>query len=841
MSLEHSSYLSGRQRNLPACFIAIFFLSGLMGFCQTNISPSAQILRDLNNFRTMGSVLYVAAHPDDENNQLIAYLARGRNYRTAYLSLTRGDGGQNVLGPQLGDELGVIRTGESVAAGHVDGARPYFSRALDFGFSKDYSETLSIWDRQEVLADIVRIIREFRPDVVVTRFSLIPGGTHGHHTASAVLALEAFKLAGDPNEFPEQLREGLTPWQPKRILWNTGPFQSGDTNGTPLVRMNIGGIDSVSGESYAEIAARSRSNHKTQGFGNFTGFRGSAGARNDSFELLAGVAATHDIMDGVDTTWSRVPGGTPIAEWVNDVVAKFNPQDPAASVPALLKMKKRLAGLAKDDPIVNEKRELLDQIIQECLGLTVETTVPQAEVVPGEALNLHLNAALKSNVVPVRWVAARYPSIKTKSVVDADLSVNAPVSRDSVETLPANTPVSQPYWLREPQTAGMFRVDDPSLIGRPENLPVFPIEQVFNVDGQTLIVPDQPVQLSADRGEGETRELEVISPVTLSPASDVELFAPGAARPMTVTVTAARPDVSGSLRLSAPSGWDVSPATQSFHLAAAGDQAKFTFTVTAPAQPAAASITAEAEIGGRSYDNGRVVINYSHIPLLLLQPRAECRAVALDLNVNAHDIGYLPGAGDSVAQSLQDMGCHVTMLTGADLTPERLKSFDAVVIGVRAFNVRTDLVSNLPGLFAYVQAGGNVIEQYNRPGRDLKTDQLAPYSLNLSNGRVTDPSARMTFLAPDHPALNTPNKITNADFDGWVQERGTYYPDDWDGHWTPILACSDAGEAPLKGGLLVAQYGKGYFVYSGLVFFRQLPAGVPGAYRLFANLVSLGK
>jgi LmbE family N-acetylglucosaminyl deacetylase len=843
MNIDRLFHSQGRQRNLPACIIAIaiFFLSGLMGLCQTNVPPSAQILRDLDDFREMGSVLYVAAHPDDENNQLIAYLAGGRHYRTAYLSLTRGDGGQNVLGPQFGDELGLIRTEESIAAAHVDGARPYFSRALDFGFSKDYSETLSIWDRQEVLADIVRIVREFRPDVVVTRFSLIPGGTHGHHTASAVLALEAFKLADDPNAFPNQLREGLTPWQPKRILWNTGPFQSGETNGTPPIRINIGGTDSISGESYAEIAARSRSNHKTQGFGNFAGFRGSSGARNESFELLAGTPATQDIMDGVNTSWSRVPGGAPIVEWTDDVIAKFNPQDPAASVPALLKIKKRLAGLAKDDPIVNEKRQLLDSIIKDCLGLTVETTIPQAEVVPGETLNLHLSAALKSNVVPVRWVAARYPSIKTKYVVDAELSANAPASRNSVETLPANTPVSQPYWLREPQTAGMFRVDDPTLIGRPESPPVFPIEQVFNVDGQTLIVPDQPVQMTADRATGETRELEVISPVTLSQASDVELFAPGAARPMTIAVTATRPDVSGSLRLNAPSGWAVSPATQSFHLAAAGDQAQFTFTVTAPTQPASAGITAEAEIDGRRYDNGRVVINYSHIPLLLLQPRAECKAVCLNLNVNAHNIGYLPGAGDNVAQSLTDMGCKVTSLTGADLTPERLKAFDAVVIGVRAFNVRTDLVSNLPGLFAYVQAGGNVIEQYNRPGRDLKTDQPAPYSLNLSTDRVTDPSAPMTFLAPDHPALNTPNKITSADFDGWVQERGTYYPDDWDSHWTPILACSDAGEAPLKGGLLVAQYGKGYFVYSGLVFFRQLPAGVPGAYRLFANLVSLGK
>ena len=410
----------------------------------------------------MGSVLYVAAHPDDENNQLIAYLARGRHYRTAYLSLTRGDGGQNVLGPEFGNELGLIRTEELLAARHADGGRQYFSRALDFGFSKDYSETLSIWDREEVLSDTVRVIREFRPDVVITRFSLIPGGTHGHHTASAMLALEAFKMANDPNKFPDQLREGLTPWQPKRILWNTGPFQVNDTNGTPLIRINTGGTDSTSGESYAEIAARSRSMHKTQGLGNFGGFRGSSGPRYESFELLAGIPATHDILDGANTTWSRVPGGAPIGEWTDDAITKFDPQNSAASVPALLKIKKQLAGLAKDDPVVNEKRELLDHIIQECLGLTVETTIPQAEVVPGETLNLRLKAVL-SNLMLFPFDVDRsddHPSIKAKLTVDADLSSNAPVFRDSVETLPANTPVSQPYWLQVPQSSGMFRVAD---------------------------------------------------------------------------------------------------------------------------------------------------------------------------------------------------------------------------------------------------------------------------------------------------------------------------------------------------------------------------------------------
>jgi LmbE family N-acetylglucosaminyl deacetylase len=840
MNIKRLSPMPGRRIHLLAGIIC--FLGGLTGFSQTSGSSSTtNILQDLDDFREMGSVLYVAAHPDDENNQLIAYLARGRHYRTAYLSLTRGDGGQNVLGPEFGDELGIIRTEELLAACQVDGGRQFFSRARDFGFSKDYGETLGIWNREQVLADTVRVIREFRPDVVITRFSLIPGGTHGHHTASAMLALEAFSMAGDAQAFPEQLHEGLAPWQPKRILWDVGGFQAGETNGTPLIRINAGGTDATSGESFAEIANHSRSMHKTQGFGNFGSFGGGNGPRYESFQLLAGKPATSDILDGMDTTWSRVPGGAVIGKLADDAIVKFNPQDSAASVPVLLKIKKRLAGLAHDDPVVDEKRQLLDRIIQECLGLVVETTVPQAEVVPGEALSLHMSASVPSSVVPVRWVAARYPSLKTKFAIGTDLSASSVISRDSEETLPDNTPVSQPYWLREPETPGMFRVDEPNLIGRPENPPVFPVEQIFDVGGQTLIVPDQPVQVTAQRAKGETHDLKVISPVTLNLASSVALFAPGTTHSMTVTVTAARPNVAGILSLEAPAGWKSSPDTQAFHFAADGDQAQFTFTVTAPSQPTTASITAEADIDGKRYGNGRVVINYPHIPLLLLQPRAECKAVCLDMDIRAHNIGYLPGAGDSVADSLRDMGCNVTTLTGADLTQERLKAFDAVVIGVRAFNVRTDLVSHLPDLFAYVQAGGNVIEQYNRPGRDLKRDELAPYSLNLSSDRVTDPSAPMTFLAPDHPALNVPNKITSADFDGWIQERGTYYPDSWDEHWTPILACSDAGEAPLKGGLLVAPYGKGYFVYTGLVFFRQLPAGVPGAYRLFANLVSLGK
>lgn len=807
-------------------------------------APGQVILQELRSFREFGSVLYVAAHPDDENTQLITYLARGRDYRTAYLSLTRGDGGQNVLGPEFGDLLGVIRTQELLAARRVDGGRQFFSRARDFGYSKDYRDTLTKWDHQQVLSDIVRVIRVFRPDIIITRFPPQPSNTHGHHTASADLAVEAFSLAGDPKAFPEQLG-ALTPWRPLRILWNGyGPSLGGGQPAPGALQIGIDGTDPVTGASFAVIAARSRSMHRTQGFANFSVASGGSGPRIESFQVLGGAPAEKDIMDGVDTTWGRVRGGEEVGRLAGEIIGKFDAADPAASVPAVLALRARLSALAAD-PVVDEKRRLLDRILQACLGLSVETVVSQSEVVPGEALKMRHTAIVRS-AVPVRWAAVRYPGIGREADRAIELRPNETAVREATRTLPAATPLSQPYWLREEGTPGMFRVDDPALIGLPENPPAVPIEDVFTVGGQTLVVADEAVQATADPAKGEVRRrLDVIPPVSLSFSAAVDLFAPGSSRKVAVEVVSARVGAAGTLRLEAPAGWHSSPAAQAFRLAAPGDRAQFSFTVTAPASPAAGPIRARADVDGVSYGNERIEINYSHIPPQLLQPPARLKAVSLELAVRGHGVGYLPGAGDSVAESLEQMGYAVTHLTGADLTAERLKGLDAVVIGVRAFNTRTDLVPQLPALFAYVEAGGTVVEQYNTPNT-LKTTQLAPYDLKLSRDlphyRVTDERAPVTLLVPEHPAFNVPNRIVASDFDGWVQERGLDFASEWDaGHFTPLIACNDAGEAPLKGGLLVARYGRGYFVYTGLSFFRQLPAGVPGAYRLFANLVSLGK
>ncbi len=792
---------------------------------------SSDILEEIKRFQTMGSVLYVAAHPDDENTELIAYFARGLNYRMAYLSLTRGDGGQNVLGGEIGADLGAIRTQELLAARRLDGGRQFFTRALDFGFSKDFRKTLTIWDRQQVLADIVRVIRTFRPDVMITRFAPEPSGTHGHHTASAVLAVEAFKLAGDPSAFPDQLKD-LSPWQPKRIVQNGGA-------GADSPSLEIGGLDPVLGVSYSEIAGRSRGMHQSQfGTSGFIGGRG--GSRREAFRLLGGDPATKDIFEGVELTWARVgTGGEEIATLAAKLVSGFTEAQPEASLPLLLEIRSKVTSLPTS-PLVSEKLKSLDLLIQHCLGLVVETSILEAEVVPGEKLRLQHSVRL-SSTYPVRWLGVHYPATGGKLGKSVELRRGQQASREDTPVLPPNTPLSQPYWLRNEAAAGMFRVDNPRDIGLPENPPAFPVIYEFVVNGQAISITTEPVQRMAQAGGVKaTRRLEVIAPVSILPSTTVELFAPSASKTVTIAVTAARSGAKGVLGLDVPAGWSVTPTKRAFELKSAGDKLKFDFTVHAPAKSEVGVISAHVLVNGKSYGVERKTIEYPHIPTLLLQPRATFKAVALNCEVTAKKVGYLPGAGDSVAAALTEMGCAVTQLSGADLVLDRLKDFDAVVVGVRAFNVRVDLSEQTSdALASFAEQGGTVVIQYTRP-EGLKA-KLFPYRLQLSTLRITDEHSAMTVLSPDHPAFNKPNRITQADFEGWVQERGTYFASEWDAHFAPLLASSDAGESPLKGSLLVAPYGKGTLVYTGLTFFRQLPAGVPGAYRLFANLVSLGR
>ena len=823
---------SWRRGALTALFSIAPILTAAPSSATSSLSAS-DIAHELRSFRETASVLYIAAHPDDENTRLIAYLARERGYRTGYLSLTRGDGGQNLIGTELGPALGLIRTHELLAARRIDGGHQFFTRALDFGFSKNVDETLRVWNRDAILSDIVRVIRTFRPDVLVTRFFPTPAPTHGQHTASAALALEAFKLAGDPAAFRSELGH-LAPWQPQRIVLNVPVW--GRPAPEDATALDVGGFDPLSGQSYGEIAAVSRSQHSSQGMGTI----GSRGTAFEYFQSLAGEPFSADIMDGVDSSWSRLPNGAALQSHADALVAAFNPFAPSASLPALLDFRRRLSAIS-DDPLVSEKRAHLDRIILACAGLHVETTLENAEVVPGEPLKLRHTAIIRQpGSAAVRWLAVRYPSLDRAIAIDADLAPNVVLSRDSEQRLPENTPPSQPYWLRTPSEVGTFAVEDPSLIGLPINPPALPVEHVFEVSGQRIVVSDAPVQVTRDPARGEIRrDLVVIPPVSLRFVDQLALFAPSSSRSISIEISATRPDLSGTAHIEAPAGWTVSPSSQPFTLHRPGESTRLAFTVAAPAQTTTAALTAVAEVSGQTFRHARQEIRYDHIPAQLLQPAATLKSSVFDVAVRAKNIGYIPGAGDLTVDALTRLGCNVTELSIGDLTRDRLAGFDAVVLGIRAYNTRAELAPRMPDLFAYAEAGGTVIVQYNTAG-PLQVRTLAPYALKLSNERVSDELAPATFLAPDHPALNTPNKITPADFDDWVQERGLYFPNEWAPEFTPLLAFNDPGEPPRQGALLVARHGEGWFVYTGLSFFRELPEGVPGAYRLFANLISLG-
>jgi hypothetical protein len=626
--------------------------------------------------------------------------------------------------------------------------------------------------------------------------------------------------------------------------------------------MNVAGIDPVLGASFGAIAGQSRAMHKSQGFGGGPGAgggrgrggggRGGQGAggavapQYESFTLLAGAPATDDIMDGIDTTWGRTgQTGAEIAKLTEAAIAAFDAKAPDKSVPALLAIKKKVAEVVMDgDPVVLEKNQDLDRIIADCLGIRVQTTVASAEVVPGEEVALQMTATNPSSV-PILWGAVAYP--RGEDIVGGEpprvqlAPDRNPGSMVQKLVLPASTEVSQPYWLREERGAGIYRVSDSRLIGEPVNPPVVEVRHSFKVMGQVIDLLDQPVQVIANAPvPQQKRPLDVIAPVSLHFPFEVRVFAPSRPEDVSIDLTAHRPGASGTVQLDLPAGWKAEPVSQPFTLAAPGDRSTVTFHVTPPsaALPTAVTIRAHAEVGGRRITTDRKEIRYDHIPFLLLQPAATLKAVDVEMVTKGKSVGYVAGAGDSVAACIEQMGYSVKRLEAKDLTPETLKSLDALVIGVRAFDIKgNELAAAAPALTEFANGGGTIIAQYNRNG----SPKIGPLSVRVANIRTTDETAPPTFLAPDNVALTGPNKITAADFDHWVQERGIYYPQSFDPAFTPLLAFTDPEEQPANGSLLVARQGKGYIVYTSLVFFRELPAGVPGAYRLFANLLSLGK
>lgn len=782
----------------------------------------------LAKLRVTGSALYVAAHPDDENTAMLAWFARGLKVRTAYLSMTRGDGGQNLIGPELGDELGVIRTQELLAARDLDGAEQLFTRAVDFGYSKGPEETFAFWGRDSILADVVRAIRRFQPDVIVTRFPTDGGGGHGHHTASAILAEEAFAAAADAGRFPH-----CGPaWRAKRLFWNAFVRQGTRVDSTWL-RVDVGGFEPLLGRSWGEIAAVSRSNHRSQGFG----VAERHGPLPNYLAPRLGEPAAREPFEGLDLTWrSFGPAGARVDSLLALAELEFDPRRPEALLPRLFEARRALESVPRSRPaLLAAKRAELEALARSCSGLWIEAIALRATVVPGDSVRVAVTIENRRGLdVAVRRLAA--------GTASGHAAPGTPVGITFTDTLTvavaASTPPTQPYWLVRDPVRGRFDVPRAADIGRPDDAPPLEAEIDLRTAAGDLSVRVPVAYRWADPVRGERwRSLEIAPPATLQTDHAVYAFPDRAPREIRVRVQAQRDGLSGRVTLALPAGWTCAPPAAEVALAKAGDEAHVHFDVTPAEGPAAATLAASITVGGRAWSHRLVRLDYPHIPLQTLFPRATARLVRTDIRRAGARVAYVEGSGDAVPVALRQLGYEVTPLTDDDLEEADLSRFDAIVTGVRAYNTRPRLRATQPRLLEWVAGGGTLVVQYNTTG-DGPLGDLGPYPFTISRERVADEAAEVRLLAPGHPLLTSPNAIGPGDFAGWVQERGLYFASPADARYERVLACHDPGEPARDGGLLYARHGRGAFVYCAYAMFRQLPAGVPGAWRLFANLVS---
>lgn len=827
-------------------FIIICAFLSLNSYAQQPKKPnSSEIYESIKKLNFLGSVLYVAAHPDDENTRLISYMSNEVKARTAYLSLTRGDGGQNLIGPEIRELLGVIRTQELLTARQIDGGEQHFTRANDFGYSKHPDETLEIWNKQEVLSDVVLAIRQFQPDIIINRFDhRTPGSTHGHHTSSAMLSVEAFDLSNDASAYPDQL-EVVNLWQPKRIFFNTSwwfygsqeNFEKADK--TKLIDFDTGVYFPESGLSNTEIAALSRSQHKSQGFGN----TGTRGTEMEYIELIKGNMPTvkTDLFEGIDTSWNRVKGGEQIGTLLKEVETNYDFKNPSASIPKLVEAYLYIQRI-ENEHWKDIKTNEIKNIIAACSGLYLEAVAETNQATIHESLNLSLelinrsdaDISLVSYINPNGLYVSKGIDLENNNRIDLKETFNVS-SPDGIDI------VTTPYWLTEKGTLGMYQVSDKSLIGKPETPEFFNVTFNMNIAGATIPFTKPVVYKTNDPVKGEVyKPFEVIPEATARITEKVIIFDSAAEKEIPITVKAGRDNLKGSVELCLPDTWRVTPEKHNITISNKGEEQTVLFKVKPPQNQNEGFISPIVSIGENKYTDELIEIDYDHIPYQTVLLPSESKIVRLDIKKKGENIGYIAGAGDVIPESLQQIGYHVQTITPDEINTENLSRFDAIVVGIRAYNTVEDLKFKQDILFDFVKQGGNMIVQYNT-SRGLVTDQLAPYELELSRDRVTDEFAKVKLLAPEHPVLNYPNKITETDFNGWTQERGLYFPGEWGKEFTPILSIHDKGESPKKGSLLVAKYGKGYYIYTGLSFFREFPAGVSGAYRLFANMLSIGK
>lgn len=829
----------------PVFFLAFFpFL--LQGQAPANYT-SSDILLQLQKLNTVGSVLYIAAHPDDENTRLISFLANEKHLRTGYLSLTRGDGGQNLIGSEQGVELGIIRTQELLAARRIDGGEQFFTRAYDFGFSKNPDETLGKWNRDSVLADMVWVIRYFKPDVIITRFATDGSGGHGHHTASAILAAEAFEAAADSMRYRDQLRI-LNIWKTRRLFNNsTARFRDPNADMSGYIKLNVGKYNANLGKGYGEMAAESRSMHKSQGFG-------VARQRGEIFEyfkpLKGDTSGLDDLFRGMDCTWNRYPGGKSIDKLIRTAIAQFNPLNVSAITGSLVDIRKGMVKLGYDKLFPYHFR-FLQEIVCASNGTFMEITSGDFQISEGSEAKFTFSAINRS-ANPLTIHKLSLPGIWRGLAPNTffDTLLNIELKENQAIQIPltvkpsafGNLPVyTQPFWLNSLPN-GVFHIPAGLEPFCPEYNPQHNIQVYGSYKQGFEVVKDLKLSYKwVDPEKGELyRPVVITPPVTIELKDKVTVFNGTTPGRIEINLKAHKDNTRGILILNLPENWTSDRDSIVFSLGKKGEEQNFSVQIHPPGVYGSADLKVKVMVKEGVYPKSIRVIEYDHIPVQTWFPDAGAKLVNVNLDIKKQHIGYIPGAGDEIESCLKQAGYQVTILDDDYLKNGDLSRFQAIITGVRAYNTNPLLGQIKQKINEYIAQGGNLVVQYNTNSwSGPMKDNFGPAPFKITRDRVTDEQAEVRFLLPDHKILNQPHKINAKDFEGWIQERGIYFAGDCDTAYECPLSMNDSGEKPAKGSLIVMKSGKGHFVYTGLAFFRQLPAGVPGAYRLLANLLEL--
>ncbi|MBK06805.1 MAG: PIG-L family deacetylase [Deltaproteobacteria bacterium] len=805
---------------------------------------AARLLHSIQRLSVVGRVLYVAAHPDDENTALLAYLAGQRKVEAGYLSLTRGDGGQNMIGSEQASLLGIIRTQELLQARRIDGATQFFTRAKDFGYSPTSKESLAFWGRKRILADVVWVMRRFRPDVVITRFPE-KGRTHGHHLASAQLARAAFLAAGDPKRFPEQLKH-VKVWRPRRLLYNVSTWRlrrrgllKNKKYLSQFLSLDIGGYHPLLGLSYGEISAKSRSMHKSQGFGRSS----RRGKWMEYFRPLLGDRPKQDLLEGIALSWKRFKGGEVVSEALKAAEEAYQPNQPERIVPHLLKAYEAMKTLPQT-PRLQAKRKAIKKVIVGCLGLYLDARAKTSAAVPGHTLSVSLRAlSRRPAALSLQSITLSGESLQTplKKSFNIPLKHHKRWRHGLTLSIPKSAKVSAPSWLRKAGTFGTYHIPANARFERPEDPSPLRVQFALKLGKSTLNITRGLRYVWTERVRGElSRRVEVTPPITTTPTLPMSMFPNNKTQRLSLDVQSFAKQTKGRVFLRLPKGWRCSPPSFDVSFQKVGEVKRVTFMVT-PLQGTteAAFATPVVLVKGRTYNWKVKTLHYTHLPTQTIFQPAKIKIVPVKLKSLATKIGYIKGSGDLLVDSLKQVGVRIEVIDNKAVAQGAFGPYDTIVLGIRALNVNRTLRTHYKRLLAWVKRGGTLLVQYNTNSwwRPLKL-QVGPYPMTIGRARVTDETAVVTPLLRRHPMMLRPHLIRKDDFDDWVQERGLYFSTKWDKRYKTLFSMADPGKSPARGSTLVTTYGKGTFIYTGLSFFRQLPAGVPGAYRLLLNFLA---